>query len=212
MKRLDFGVAIGLLLIAVGVVLLLQTLNIATFAWPFLWAILFAAGGVVFLSIYARRREQWWPLIPGLTLLAIGVLIGLESIVPGGIGDLGGSIVLGGISLAFWGVYLSRRDSWWPLIPAGTLLTLAVAVAFSTVLEGDLFAGAFLLGLGLTFGLVYLVPTPKGRQTWAVYPAAILVVMGIIMGAAAADLLVYGFAAALIVGGLYLALRALRPR
>ncbi len=212
MKRMDIGTAAGVLLVGVGALLLLQNLLVIHFAWGLIWAFLFAVSGILFLTVYLRDREHWWSLIPGLTLLAIGGLIGLEGIVPGGIGDWGGSIVLGGISLAFWGVYYARRDFWWVLIPAGTLLTLAVAVGFSSLLEGDLFVGVFFLGMALTFAAVYFVPRPEGRMSWALIPAGVMAVMGMIFLATATSLFGYLWPALIILGGLFLLFRTYRKR
>ncbi|MEW6569142.1 MAG: DUF5668 domain-containing protein [Chloroflexota bacterium] len=212
MKRFDLGVAFGLLLIAVGTLLLLQTLNILTFDWSLLWALLFAFGGAVFLSVSVRQREQWWALIPGFTLLSLGALIGLSALVPGAGGGWGGALFLGGIGLAFVTILLTQRKQWWALIPGGALLTLALVAGLSEVLSGITVGGVFFLGLAATFGLLYRIPTPQGRQTWAVYPATVLGLMGLIIVAAGTDLLVYLLAVALIVGGLALMLRAVRAR
>ncbi len=212
MKRVDIGAAAGVLLIGAGSLLLLQNLTEIRFAWDLIWALLFAVSGILFLLVYQRDHEHWWSLIPGFTLLAIGALIGLEGILPGEIGDWGGAIVLGGISLAFWGVYYARRDFWWALIPAGTLLTLAVAVGFSSVLEGDLFVGVFFLGLALTFAALSLVRRPEGSMRWALIPAGVMAVMGVIFLATATDLFGFVWPAVIILGGLLLLYQGLRKR
>ncbi len=212
MKRLDVGAGIGLLLIAVGALLLLQTLGILAFNWAFLWALLFAAGGAVFLVAFARSRDQWWALIPGFALLSLGAMIALSAILPGGGGGWMGSVFLGGLSLAFWAIYLSQRSQWWSVIPAGALLTLALVAGLSEGLPGVAVGGVFFLGLAGTFAVVAVVPTAQGRQTWAVYPAAVLGVIGLILTAAGTRLLPYALALALIVGGLLLMLRGARAR
>ncbi len=212
MKRLDAGAVIGLLLVAVGALLLLQTLDILLFDWSLLWALLFAFGGVLFLAGFARSRDQWWALIPGFTLLSLGAMIALSALVPGGGGSWAGALFLGGIGLSFWAIFLNQRSQWWAVIPGGALLTLALVAAVSEVLPGIAVGGIFFLGLAVTFMLVALMPTPQGRQGWAIYPAGVLGVMGLVITAAGANLLPYVMAAALIVGGLLLMLRALRAR
>jgi hypothetical protein len=212
MKRIQVTSLAGILLIAVGGLLLLQNLLGLRFLWGLVWAVLFVLSGAVFLYVYLGDRERWWTLIPGFALLAIGALIGLEEILPGGMGDIGGSIVLGGISLGFWAIYLARRDYWWAVIPGGTLLTLAGAVAFSDLIEGDLFAGVFFLGLALTFGIVYLLPTPEGRMTWALIPAGILAVLALFLIAAQTSLLGFFMPGLVILLGLAIILRTFRRR
>jgi hypothetical protein len=61
--------------------------------------------------------------------------------------------------------------------------------------------GIFLTGLGLTFALVALVPTPGGRMWWAWIPAGALVAVGLIMTAAAGSIFQYIWPLALIIGG-----------
>jgi hypothetical protein len=39
--------------------------------------------------------------------------------------------------------------------------------------------GIFLIGLGLTFGVLGFVPTEHGRMRWAFIPAVVLILVGI---------------------------------
>ncbi len=70
--------------------------------------------------------------------------------------------------------------------------------------------GVFFLGLGLTFVLVGLLPSPQGKMGWAFIPAAVLLVMGIVLIGAFTALTNYVWALALIAIGIWLLLRALR--
>jgi len=61
----------------------------------------------------------------------------------------------------------------------------------------------FFLGLGLTFLLVAVLPNPFGKMQWAFIPAAVLVVMGALLGSqATAGLIGYIWPAVLIIIGL----------
>jgi hypothetical protein len=208
MRRFDWRVLVGILLVVVGALLLLQTFNVFRFVWEVVWSVLFLAGGAAFLVVYLGREEDWWAVIPGMALLGIGVLIGLSVI---GLADaIGGAVFLGSLSLAFWLVYLRRRDNWWAVIPGGVLATLAVVAGLEQVIPWAETGGIFFMGLALTFGLVYLLPTPHGQMTWALIPAAVLFVLGLIVVLATSSVFQYLWPLALILVGGYLVLRALR--
>jgi hypothetical protein len=79
-----------------------------------------------FLVVYARNREQWWPLIPAYALLAVGVMVGL--IGPGVLDDLLiPAYVMFAIAIPFFVVYMRNRDQWWPLIPGGVMGVIGLA-------------------------------------------------------------------------------------
>jgi len=105
-------------LILVGVLFLLQQVFSIPFGGLFV-ALLFAAGGAVFLYFLVKDRSKWWAAIPGFVLLGLGALIGISSLLPEVGNRIGGSIFLAFIGLGFLVVYLLRKDQWWPIIPAG---------------------------------------------------------------------------------------------
>lgn len=208
MKSFDWRVLVGILLVVVGALLLLQTFDIFRFVWEIVWTVLFLAGGAAFLVVYLGREEQWWAVIPGMALLGIGALIGFSLV---GLADeIGGAIFLGALSLAFWLVYLRRRDNWWAVIPGGVLATLAVVAGLEQVIPWAETGGIFFMGLALTFGLVYLLPAPQGQMTWALIPAAVLFVVGLIVVLATSSVFRYLWPLVLILVGGYFVLRALR--
>jgi hypothetical protein len=208
MRRIEWRVLVGILLVAVGALLLLQTFNILRFVWEVVWAVLFVASGAGFLVVYLGRQEHWWAVIPGMALLGVGGLIALSVF---GLDDgIGGAVFLGALSLAFWLVYLRSRANWWAVIPGGVLATLALVAGLEQILPWAETGGMFFLGLALTFGLVYLLPTPHGRMTWALIPAAVLFVVGLIVVLATSSVLQVLWPAVLILVGGYLVLRALR--
>lgn len=211
MKRIPNDLLIGGVITAAGVLMLLLNLGLFGDAEPLLWAILFMAGGLGLLSIPVQDRAHWWALIPGCTLLGIGLLIALSLFAPAFAAAWGGSIVLGGIGAGFAGVYLLRPQHWWALIPTGTLLTLAAIAGLSSRIAGAA-AGALLFGgLALTFGLVAIAP-PEAPRRWALFPAAGLLIMAIIVLADVPIVLNIVGPALLIAAGAALLLRAFRRR
>lgn len=203
----------GVLLILGGVFLLLANLgiiNVEGDIWELLVGGAMAVGGLVFLTVYLSNHTHWWALIPGFSLLGIGSLVVLSSLLPGIADRIGGPLVLGSISLAFLTIYLTNRDNWWALIPGGVLLTLTLISALPPENQGVESGAMFFLGLGLTFALVALAPTPEGRMHWAWIPAGILLAMGVLIFLAAEELINLLWPVALIAGGLFLFYQAYR--
>jgi len=154
MKRFEASLIAGLLLIGAGVLFLLTNLGVIGSAIATLWALIFVLCGGAFLRVYTNDRARWWALIPGCTLLGLGVLIGLDQFDLVGAGTWGGALLLGAISLGFWLAYLTGPTRWWAIIPGGTLLTLAAIAGMSDRWRGADLGWLFFLGLALTFGLL----------------------------------------------------------
>jgi len=208
MKRFDLRILWGGLLICAGGLFLLQELNWIPSAWDLIWGLMFAVAGCVFLYAFWTNRSHWWPLIPGLGLLSIAVLMVLEELLPGA--EWLGAIVLVGIGISFWVIYAINRENWWAVIPGGVLVTLAVVAGIDPYVGDDTGGGIFLLGLGLTFVVLGLLPSPQGRMQWAFIPAVILLIIGFFILSPLLPLLNYIWPIALIILGGYFILRNLR--
>src|SRR4030066_1832594 len=100
MKILSKPIFWGLVLIFGGVLFLLQNLGVFKGSDLF-WGVSLGIAGLLFLGVFFGDRQQWWALIPGIVLLAVGSLILLTSFVPGFNEILGGMVILGGIGLCF---------------------------------------------------------------------------------------------------------------
>ncbi len=209
--KMNWRYLVGIGLIALGVLALLDNiLNVNLSAY--LWSILFILGGGAFVAVLVSDRNQWWASFPGFTLLGIGALIGLEELLPNFAGQVGASLVLGGIGLSFVVVYLLRREFWWALIPAGVMASLVVMILIEP-LVGDSAAWMFLLGLGLTFGAIYLIPGPNGeKMEWAIWPAGVMIVLALVVMVASVQWAGYLVPVFMILLGGLLVFRALRQR
>lgn len=208
----NWRVIAGALLVLFGGLALVQALGLigpSEILVSSLIALLFVCGGVAFLSVLVRDRRQWWAVIPGLILTSIGVIIAYETYLPGAPDTITGGIFLGGLSLAFWLVYILDRHQWWAVIPGGVLLTLAfiAAMANTSVAENG---GVFFFGLGLTFVVVALLPNMGSNLRWAWIPAGVLLVMGLFLSLSATNLINYLWPVALILAGSYLVFKAYR--
>lgn len=175
---------------------------------------LFLATAAGFAGVYFYdRRGNWWALIPaGATAsLALVILAGSA-----GLGELAATVLFLGIGLVFLGLYFieidGRRHNWWTLIPAGALFSLAAVVILGTLGQGALAGGALFLGLGVTFGVLYLMRGPGRPLDWAWIPSLALLGFGLFIVAIAGDSFLAGvvWALALIVAGLVLLVTNLR--
>ncbi|MBK9714003.1 MAG: hypothetical protein IPO81_22275 [Kouleothrix sp.] len=213
MKRVDrYGIE-ALVLIGLGVLFLLQNLGLFGGVASLIWTIAFLAGGATFLVAFARNPASWWALIPGFCLLGIGLIMGLNEFFPVAGGVWSGAVFLAMLSLGFWAVYLAGRERWWAVIPAGVLLTLAlITVLTETVASAEL-GWVFFLGMGLTFGLLPLLPGPEQHKLrWALIPAGVMLAMALLMLALSEPIFNMLWPLTLILAGLYVGYRALRPR
>lgn len=208
MKWLKSGIVWGVLLILAGILFLLNALNVIQIS-DYLWAILFLFAGIVFLTVFIENRKNWWAIIPGFVLIGVGLVALFNLLMPEFPDSIGGGIILGSLSLAFILIYLFNRESWWTIIPAGVLGTLSIAVAIEPWLSDLQFVSLFFLGLGLTFAILGLLPTPEGKMGWAFIPAIVLVVIGVIFLFVGGSI-EYLWPVALIVGGLLILIRAFR--
>jgi hypothetical protein len=210
MKRTDTNTIVGLALAGAGMLFLLLNLGLLGQADTAIWAAAFAVGGAAFLAVFWRDRAHWWALIPGFALLSIGMLIGLNEFAPFFDEAWGGALVLGGMSLSFWMIYLTDRARWWAVIPGGVLLSVTAIVIMSEQWPGQQLGWLLFLGMALTFGLVYLLPAGEGRNRWAIYPAAVLFVIALLLMATMGQLINILWPIMLILTGLYIAYHRLR--
>ena len=196
--------ALGALLVAFGVLFLLQNFGLFSGVEDLVFLALFGAGGLAFLYLFATNQQQWWAVIPGFVLLGLGVLIAFGD----RLGAWGGALFLGSIGLAFWVIFFVRRDFWWAIIPGGVLVTLAAVAALGENLQGMATGGVFFLGLALTFALVYLLTAQEDRQHWAAIPALVLGIMGLLLTLSLGGIINFVWAVGLIAAGVYLLARS----
>lgn len=208
----------GILLICAGIVFLLQNLGWFGGFGDLIWTGLFGIGGLLFIYLFlSHRTEQWWAAIPGFTLLGLAAVTFLDNFGPAFVGRLTGSVFLGSIGLGFVMIYLANQRMWWAIIPGGVMTTLAIVAgvdelhlrSFGSFDSG----GIFFFGLGLTFLVLGLLSQRTGeRLTWAFIPAAVLIIMGILIGTNWENLINIVWPAVLIAIGGYWIWRSIAPK
>lgn len=201
MRKLDFRLTLGGLLILGGLLALLDTMGIISNAGGIFWGLIWGAIGIFFIYLlFNDRQANWWAAFPGFVLLGMAI----TSFLPRPLNFLDGLVFFGGISLAFWWVYFSDRSRWWAIIPAGVLLTLG-AVSTIDEISGFDTGGLFFVGLGLTFLLVAVLTGQK--QSWAWYPTVALLIFGALVGIPSMDITDYVIPVILVLAGGFMILR-----
>jgi hypothetical protein len=173
----------AVVLVAVGILLLLFNLGVLARYEPtaqYVVAGLLALGGFSALVSYYWRRDLWWRLMPGWTLLALAamVLLSVNDSVPR---PYIGATLFIGLALAFANIYIVNRDEqWWAIIPGGFMLVLAIVIGLTVKINRLETLGAILfVGMGLVFALVYLL-AGRRRHWWALIPAGVLIFFGLL--------------------------------
>ncbi|RME91400.1 MAG: hypothetical protein D6770_00460 [Anaerolineae bacterium] len=207
MKRIDYRISLGLLLILAGALLLMEQLGWLRGAFNIFWGMLLALGGLYFLGIFLSRRARGWSAIPAFTLLGLAA----ATLLPSSLEILDGLFFLGGIGLGFFALFAANRRQWWALIPGGVLVTLGVISVLDEI-PGTETDGVFFVGLGLTFLLVALLPGERRRLGWAYIPAAALLILGLVLGVPYFPWSNYLWPVILLIAGVYLILRYFRLR
>ncbi len=194
----------GLVLIAAGVVALGLTTGLVQSPGGTIVGAGCVIVGIALLGAYVVLHMHWWTLIAGPALLAVGAVI----LLPAG-GD--GAIFLGGIGLGFGFVALTSAERWWAIIPAGSLLTLALIALVSNVIGGLLSGVVLFLGLGLTFAVVAVLRVRGKAMTWALFPALACVFVTLVI-ATSGSMGEVVWPLALVAGGVLLLVRAATRR
>ena len=167
-------------------------------------ALFLYAVALPFLVVYLADRTRRWAIIPAIVIGLVGTIPLLASVVGG---DWMGAAIMLLFALPFFYVFFRWQANWWALIPAGVFASIGLVVVLGMLLPDQplfqgLLNGFLLLGLGLTFGALWLL-----RKTlptaWARYPAIGLLVAALLAGLSAGNSNIF-WAAALLAGGIVL--------
>ncbi len=166
----------GGLLIVFGIMGLLESMSELS---PWAWVAVLAVSGAGVLAVYLTDRSEWGFLITTYSLWTVALLIVLAvlEILPG---EFIAIYVLAAIALPFVVVYIRNREHWWALIPAYVLLAIATLIGLTEwgILPDAFVATYVLVAIALPFIVVFL---RDRSQWWALIPAYVLVVIGIMV-------------------------------
>jgi len=167
----DSRISLGSLLVIIGLLALAQNLDWLRVDSDHVAGIIFFLIGAT-LFYQSRSDGKQFKFYAGIAAMFIGfaILVGSTRILPG---QITGAAVLWIIGGLFLRIYLNKRETYWPIIPAGILFTIGLVVA----LEGfnliyDVTIGALItFGIAATFGYLYSIRTEQNKLEWAKYPA-----------------------------------------
>lgn len=200
-------------LIPGGVMLFLAlvTLLVDTVGGEWIGAMFLLLIGLVFLAVFLNNRTRTWALIVAYVfgVLSIGPMLASG----GDVAAYFGSVFLFGVALPFYVLYFRSADNWWAIIPAGALTAVGVlaTAAIAGLIDDETsggYANAFLMGgLAATFAVIWL----RHNKDWARIVTIILAVLAV------ASVFFFSYyeifwPVAIILGGLYLFVTALRPK
>ncbi|MCH7675711.1 hypothetical protein IH879_12260 [candidate division KSB1 bacterium] len=166
---------IGGTLTFIGVFYLLSNLDIIRFNAEILVALAFLAVGDFLFKKFIETKGVGW-LIAASIASFVGVVILLESL-PYFDDNYIGTLVLWWIAALFAYGFFRNTEKWGFLIPAGIFFTIGGMVVLETLHFNDdgILGSLFFLGVGLTFGVLYLLRNEKNRLDWAKIPALCLI-------------------------------------
>ncbi len=187
MSRLRDSILWGILLLIIGAAFLLWNLGVlASYQAAIGWIAvgLFGILGVSILVSQMLSPQAWWRVIPAMTLLGIAgvVLLSMQNAPPVWIA----SVLFAAIALAFLIIYFGeRQERWWAFIPFAAMAVMVAVMVLSNAGWPPLAVGVVLFaGMGLAFLLIYVLAKDRRALSWALAPAAALLLMALVALAA----------------------------
>jgi hypothetical protein len=178
--RTDF---VGIAMMVSGALLLTINFGIVP-ASPFVLArvlgFLFMLAGLGFLFFTGAGGWLTWFLIPAGVLFTVGVVtlvLGADMFMS----PLTAVLTAVGFGLTFLAVFLTRRNHWWALIPAGAFLGTALwAFVGSRFPVVGWHPVPVVLCVGLSFFSIYLSAIQKLRMRWCLLVGSLVVAASIV--------------------------------
>src|SRR5215208_7120572 len=131
------------------------------------------------------RSRNWWALLPGGVMLFLTVITLLVDYTSGD--EWVGALFLFMIALSFLFVYLNNRTRTWALIVTYVMFVLGIAPLLSMGgRDAEYFGSVFMFAVALPFFFLYF---RAAQNWWAIIPAGVMTVLGVIVTAAIAGLI-----------------------
>jgi hypothetical protein len=172
---------LGILLIIAGLVF--EVLNIAGAATTLLnpGALFLGAIGGGLLAGYVYTKGYGF-LIPGCILASLWLSITAVEAVPVWPGDLDGAIIVGGLGVSFFAIYLIDRlyggqGRTWPVWPGLGLVLVSLVLALGTFVPESVVGAFFIVVPGVVLLVIY-----AWRKAYPfLIPACLLLVLGLVI-------------------------------
>ncbi len=171
MTKRDNRLIIGGIFVLIGILALAQNLDVLGVDSQTIVGLTFLLGGAAIF--YRGRQEQnKWKFYGGVAAMFIGFAIFMDSMrfLPD---DFIATAFLWIVAALFLRVHLSKREAYWPIIPAGIFLTIGLAVLLDgyRIIHGETVGALIVFGIAATFGYLYAIRNEQNKLDWAKYPA-----------------------------------------
>jgi hypothetical protein len=171
MSLRDSRISLGALLVFIGMLALAQNLDWLRIDSEHVAGIIFLLSGAT-LFYQSRSDGKQFKFYIGIAAMFVGfaILVDATRMLPD---EIIGTAVLWIIAALFLRVHLSKRESYWPIIPAGILFSIGLMVALEgfNLIYGATIGALINFGIAGTFGYLYSVRNEQNRLEWAKYPA-----------------------------------------
>ncbi len=167
----------GILLICFGISTMIQLYT----GYPdWIRISVFFLGGIVGLAFFLADKSDWKLLIPIYIMLSVAAIswLAIFELINE---DIIGSVVLTIVAAPFVYVYFQNKNNWWALIPAYSLLSIALIIMLTNInIIGEAFVAPLILfSIAIPFLYVYF----KNKENWwALIPAYTMFVIGAMVG------------------------------
>ena len=170
------GLIWGLILMAVGGLLMARNLGYDVAVTPTFWMLVFGAlSALSFIRYLTGDLKRWGRLVPACLFAAFVVMIGLSE------ADVRSSIIGAPLFVALLipfivAVIADSQKNYWAVIPATLFGTLALATLLDNRADSNLFGAVAAFIMAAPFFFVYFT---QPKQRWAIIPAGILGSIGL---------------------------------
>jgi hypothetical protein len=171
---------LGGVLLAIGLLSLLNNLDVFRMDEQYVLSLIFAGVGAAFVQ-HGWATPRKWTFYFGSALVLVGTIIFIEASrwLPS---ELIGTMFLWlGAGLLYRVFQRDRDKNWWVLLFAGPLAVAGLVVLLEGfhLLRGDVAGVLMMFGFAATFGYIYLLRSPQRKLDWAKFPAAGFFLIGV---------------------------------
>src|SRR5574341_206562 len=215
-------IMLGGALLVIGLLSLLNNLEIFHLSEEYVLSLIFAGTGVVlmqhgsdFFSRHTKgKSERQWTFYLGSALVIVGAIIFIAEarFLPD---EMIATMWLWLIAGILYRVY--QRDmakNWWVLLFAGPMFTVGAVVLLEgfRLLRGDMMAVLIILGIAGTFAYIYALRSPQRKNDWAKFPAVVffLIAVFILLANEFRGAIPFAISSLFILTGLYMIYRTVR--
>jgi len=171
---------IGGALLFIGLLSLLNNLDIFQLSEEYVVSLIFAGSGAVLMQ-HGWASPRKWTFYLGSAFVLVGVMIFIaqNGFLPDQmIGTMWMWLIAG---ILYWVFQRDQNKNWWVLLFAGPLFVIGLVVLLEgfRLLRGDTIGVLIMLGFAATFVYIYTLRSPERKLDWAKFPAAAFFLIGV---------------------------------